>query len=117
MKKILSIFLAIMLLCSLTACDLLDNVLPKDTDSQFETQILGKWEFQTIDFALEFYEDHTGKMISVEDPSQYAVIRWSYNSDADVYHIYVQGKAYVYYATIDYDGNLTYNGETGKKAE
>lgn len=117
MKKLISILLVGLLICSLTACSLLENLLPEDSSSQFESKIIGKWEFQNVGIALEFNEGHIGQMVSLEDPSQYAIIRWSYDADADVYLIYVQDKAYVYYASLDYEGNLTYAGETGAKVE
>ena len=64
---------------------------------------------------MEFKTDFTGRMFSIENAENGADFRWAYDADADVYAIYMDGKAYVYYGKLDSNGNWVYNGETATK--
>ncbi len=114
MKKNLSFILVMIMLFTFVGC----ATAPQeqiDTTAESESRILGRWEFEKVDVCMVFNENHTGRMMSISDETNGANIRWSYDAAADVYHIYVEGKAYVYYCLLDDAGNLVYNGETAAK--
>ena len=89
-----------------------------ENDNDPIQKISGKWEFESdsIEFSYLFNSDFTGKLISKEDESMTQDMRWSYDPAADVYLIYTDGKAYVYFARLDADGNLHFSGKTAQKA-
>lgn len=130
MKKIITILLLAALPLSFVACNdsdaqiaaLEERIEEMEDNSEHNDdaydKIVGKWVFESdsINFSYQFNSDFTGKLISTEDESNTQDMRWSYDPLADVYLIYTGGKAYVYYAYLDADGNLSFSGQTAQKA-
>lgn len=114
MNKIIAIVLAVVT-CVCAASCVICVASVSGSNSSGDAEVIGRWEFEDVNYFMTFNEDHTGRMGSIDNEENGADFRWSYDADADVYAIYMDGKAYVYYGKLDSNGNWVYNGETGTK--
>ena len=113
MNKTIVIVLAVFTcICAISCVICLTNI---SGGAKVEGKLIGRWEFPERNTVMEFYQDHTGRMASLDNEENGALFRWSYDEDADVYPIYIEGKAYAYYGRINADGNFVYNGETATR--
>ena len=118
MNKIIAIVLAILAcVCAVSCVICVTSVIGNTQGSTAPSvnSIVGRWEFENVDYVMTFNADHTGRMCSSDDENSGSDYRWSYDAEADVYAIYMEGKAYVYYGKLNDDGNWVYNGETAVK--
>ena len=120
MKRFVVAAVLLCLVLGMTGCSVIESYLPSflqfGSSNDQESRIVGVWEMEEMEIGFQFSSDHTGKTFSLTD-DQEVTFRWSYDADADVYPIYVSGKAYVYYFVFTEDGNLSYNGVEGTKVE
>lgn len=117
MNKIIAIVLAILTCVCTVSCVVCVTTTVADgaNSSAGDEALIGRWDFENVNYFMTFNEEHTGRMGSIDNEENGADFRWSYDADADVYAIYMDGKAYVYYGKLDADGNWVYNGETATK--
>ena len=116
MNKIIAIVLAVITcVCAASCVICVTSVSGGIGNSAADANLIGRWEFEDMNVFMTFNEDNTGRMGSIDNEEDGADYRWSYDADADVYAIYMDGKAYVYYGKLDANGNWVYNGETATK--
>ena len=117
MNKIIAIVLAILTcVCAISCVVCVTTTVAGNANSAAgDEALIGRWDFERMNVFMTFNVDNTGRMGSIDNEEDGADFRWSYDAEADVYAIYMDGKAYVYYGKLDTNGNWVYNGETATK--